>query len=174
MAESKKTCVERLFTDHGPALHAFLNRRLRKAADAAELAQEVYVRMLRIPDMSAVRNPEAYLYAVASNLAKEHGRRLAPGSKVIDIDEPTVQAQLAQLPSYGGEIDREQRVKRLHEVLNQLSPKCRAAVVLQYWHGLSYEEIGLRLGVSTNMVKKYLSQALVHCRRRMGRIGDDP
>jgi DNA-directed RNA polymerase specialized sigma24 family protein len=44
-------------------------------------------------------------------------------------------------------------------------------VVLQYWHGLSYEEIGLRLGVSTNMVKKYLSQALVHCRRRMSRLG---
>jgi RNA polymerase sigma-70 factor (ECF subfamily) len=173
MAEFKKTCVERLFIDHGPALHAFLSRRLGKAADAAELAQEVYVRMLRVPDMSAVRNPEAYLYAVASNLAKEHGRRSAPGSKVIDIDEPTVQAQLAQLPTYGGEIDREQRVKRLHEVLSQLSPKCRAAVVLQYWHGLSYEEIGRRLGVSTNMVKKYLSQALVHCRRRMRRIGDD-
>ena len=39
-----------------------------------------------------------------------------------------------------------------------------------YAHGLRYEEIALRLGVSTNMVKKYLSQALVHCRRRMARL----
>jgi len=56
-------------------------------------------------------------------------------------------------------------------VLQQLSPKCRAAVMLQYWHGMSYEEIAMQLGVSTNMVKKYLSQALAHCRRRMARLG---
>jgi RNA polymerase sigma factor (sigma-70 family) len=173
MAESKKNLVERLFADHGSALQAFLHRRLRKSPDAAELAQEVYLRMLRIPDMSTVRNPEAYLYAVASNLAKEHARRVPAGSRVIDIDDPMVQAQLAELPTYGGDLDREQRARRLREVLNQLSPKCRAAVVLQYWHGLSYEEIGLKLGVSTHMVKKYLSQGLMHCRRRMSRMGGD-
>ena len=76
-----------------------------------------------------------------------------------------------QPPSFAGQLDREKTIKRLREVLDQLSPKCRAAVVLQYWHGLTYEEIGQRLGVSANMVKKYLSQAIVHCRRRMARLG---
>jgi RNA polymerase sigma factor (sigma-70 family) len=52
-------------------------------------------------------------------------------------------------------------------VLMQLSPKCRAAVALRYRQELSYEEIGERLGVSSNMVKKYLVQALAHCRCRM-------
>ena len=117
MAESKKTCVERLFTDHGPALHAFLAAGSAKPRMPPSSRKKSMCACCAIPDMSAVRNPEAYLYAVASNLAKEHGRRSAPGSKVIDIDEPTVQAQLAQLPTYGGEIDREQRIKRLHEVL---------------------------------------------------------
>jgi RNA polymerase sigma-70 factor (ECF subfamily) len=54
-------------------------------------------------------------------------------------------------------------------VLAQLSPKCRAAVVLQYRYGLSYEDIAERLDVSPHMVKKYLAQALAHCRRRMAR-----
>ena len=63
------------------------------------------------------------------------------------------------------------RVKRLREVLQQLPPKCRTAVALQYWHGMTYEEISVHLGVSTHMVKKYLSQALTHCRRRMSRMG---
>jgi DNA-directed RNA polymerase specialized sigma24 family protein len=40
-------------------------------------------------------------------------------------------------------------------------------VVLRYRHELSYEEIGSRLGVSSNMVTKYLAQALAHCRCRM-------
>jgi RNA polymerase sigma factor (sigma-70 family) len=171
MAEIKKSLVERLFVEHGGALQAFLYRRVRRHPDAAELAQEVYVRMLRVPDMTTVRNPEAYLYAVASNLAKEHAHRAPHGSRVLDIDDPLVQGQLAELPAFGGDLDRERRIKRLREVLDQLSPKCRAAVVLQYWHGQSYEEIAQRLGISTNMVKKYLSQALMHCRRRMARLG---
>jgi RNA polymerase sigma factor (sigma-70 family) len=170
MAEIKKSLVERLFGEHGGALRAFLYRRVRSHPDAAELAQEVFVRMMRVPDMTAIRNPEAYLFAVASNLAKEHAQRAPRGAGVLNIDDPLVQEQLAELPAFGGQLDRERRVRRLREVLDQLSPKCRAAVVLQYWHGLSYEEIGQRLGVSANMVNKYLSQALVHCRRRMARL----
>jgi RNA polymerase sigma factor (sigma-70 family) len=170
MAELKKNLVERLFVEHGSALLAFLYRRVRRHPDAAELAQEVYVRMLRVPDMTTIRNPEAYLYAVASNLAKEHAHRVPHDSTVLDIDDPLVQEQLAELPAFGGLLDREQRIIRLREVLAQLSPKCRAAVVLQYWHGLSYQEIAQQLGVSTNMVKKYLSQALIHCRLRMARL----
>jgi RNA polymerase sigma factor (sigma-70 family) len=82
-----------------------------------------------------------------------------------------MQEQLAELPALAVELDAEQRIARLRQVLQQLPPKCHAAVVMQYWHGLSYEEIAQRLGISTHMVKKYLSQALVHCRRRMARLG---
>jgi RNA polymerase sigma-70 factor (ECF subfamily) len=170
MADNKKTQLERLFTNHRGALQAFLYRRVRRQPVAAELAQEVYVRMLRVPDIDAVRNPEAYLYTVASNLAKEHARHDAKDGAALDVDDPLVQEQLAELPVFGGQLDTEQRVRRLREVLNQLPAKCRATVVLQYWHDLSYEEIAERLGISSNMVKKYLSQALTHCRRRMARL----
>ena len=170
MATANKTLVERLFADHGGALQGFLARRVRRHPEAAELAQEVYLRMLRVADLDAIRNPEAYLYTVASNLAKEHARQERKDAAALDVDDPQVQEQLAELPSIAGELDNEQRIRRLREVLQQLPAKCQAAVVLQYWHGLSYEEIALRLGVSTHMVKKYLSQALLHCRRRMARL----
>jgi RNA polymerase sigma factor (sigma-70 family) len=171
MAETKKTRVARLFAEHGSSLQAFLIRRLRGHSDAAELAQEVYLRMLRVPDMDAIRNPESYLYTVASNLAKEHYRHQRTDGQALDIDDPLISEQLAELPQLAGQLDTETRIKRLREVLSQLPPKCQAAVVLQYWHGLSYDEIAERLGISAHMVKKYLSQAMVHCRRRMARLG---
>lgn len=171
MAKNKHTLVERLFAEHGGALRSFLSRRVRKQPDAAELAQEVYLRMLRLEDSSIIENPEAYLYTVASNLAKEHSRLERRSSSALDIDDPLIQQQLAVLPSFGAELDKQQRVARLQEVLRQLPAKCHAAVILQYWHGLSYDEIAQRLGISTNMVKKYLSQAMVHCRKRMARLG---
>ncbi|MEP6547799.1 MAG: RNA polymerase sigma factor [Gammaproteobacteria bacterium] len=171
MAETKRKLVERLFTEHGGVLRAFLFRRVRRQPDAADLAQEVYLRMLRVPDIETIRNPESYLFTVASNLAKEHVRHGYEEQRAVDVENPDVQEQLAELPSFAGDLDQEHRVERLREVLDQLSPKCRATVVLQYWHHQSYQEIAQQLGISTHMVKKYLSQALVHCRRRMVRIG---
>lgn len=171
MAEDKHALVERLFAEQGKVLCAYISRHIRRKSEAAGLAQEVYVRMLRIPDTESIRNPEAYLFTVASNLLREHAVQERRLSNSVGIDDPTVQDQLAELPAFGGQIDAERRIERLREVLRELTPKCHAAVVLSYWHGLTYEEIAQRLGVSTNMVKKYLSQALVLCRRRMARLG---
>ena len=80
------------------ALQSFFRRRIRSKADAADLAQEVYLRMLRISDQEAIRNPVLYLYTVANNLVKEHAvleRRHASG---IDIDEAPAHEQLEMLP----------------------------------------------------------------------------
>jgi RNA polymerase sigma-70 factor (ECF subfamily) len=169
MSETKKALLERLFAQHGAALLAFFYQRVRRRPDAAELAQEVYLRMLRISDIEAIRNPEAYLYTVASNLAKEHRVLEQRNANTLDIDDAA--ELLADLTPASAEIDTERRIRRLREVLRQLSTKAQAAVALHYWHGMSYQEVALQLGVSTHMVKKYLSQALAHCRRRMARLG---
>src|SRR5262245_58849379 len=170
MAEPKKGLIERLFAEHRRALQTFFYRRIRTKSDAPDLAQEVYVRMLRVSDTDAIRNPEVYLYTVASNLVKEHAVLDRRAVRDVTFDETRVQQRLGELPTLDGQVDATQRVGRLRTVLAQLSPKCQAAVILQYRHGLSYQEIGERLNVSPHMVKKYLAQALAHCRRRMARM----
>jgi RNA polymerase sigma factor (sigma-70 family) len=168
--EPKPSLVERLFAEHRGALQTFFLRRIRSKADAPDLAQEVYVRMLRISDREAIRNPVHYLYTVANNLVKEHAvldRRQASG---IDIDEAPALEQLETLPEFDGDLDVTQRIARLGVVLQQLRPKCRAAVELRFTHGLSYRAVAMHLGVSPQMAKKYVEQALSHCRRRMARL----
>ena len=167
----KPSLVERLFAEHRGALQSFFRRRIRSKADAADMAQEVYVRMLRISNQGAIRNPVLYLYTVANNLVKEHAvldRRQASG---IDIEEVATHEQLETLPAFDGELDTAQRVARLQVVLEQLRPRWQAAVELRFTHGLSYREIAIRLGVSQQMAKRYVAQALLHCRRRMARLG---
>jgi RNA polymerase sigma factor (sigma-70 family) len=171
MTEPGNAFVERLFARHRDALQAFFYRRIRTKSDAADLAQEVYLRMLRVSDADAIRNPEAYLYTVAGNLLKENAvvdRRQATGTEFKD-DEGL--PPLGDWPGFDAPLDADQRSERLRVVLRQLSPKCRAAVVLHYRYELSYEEIAARLEVSSHMVKKYLAQALSHCRLRMARLG---
>jgi transmembrane sensor len=111
--EPKSPLVERLFAEHRGALQTFFLRRIRAKADAADLAQEVYVRMLRISDQDTIRNPVHYLYTVANNLVKEHAvleRRRASG---IDIDEAPANEQLETLPEFDGDLDATQRIARL-------------------------------------------------------------
>jgi RNA polymerase sigma factor (sigma-70 family) len=171
VVEPKPSFVERLFAEHAGALQAFFRRRIQTKADAQDLAQEVYLRMLRISDQEAVRNPVHYLYTVANNLVKEHAvldRRWASG---IDIEEVEVREELNSLPAFDGELDEAARAARLSVVLKQLSPKCQAAIALRFTEDLSYREVAMRLGVSPQMAKKYVARALVHCRRRMARLG---
>jgi RNA polymerase sigma factor (sigma-70 family) len=169
--QSKPTLVERLFAEQLGALQAFFRRRIRSKADAPDLAQEVYLRMMRVRDQDAIRNPVHYLYAVANNLVKEHALAARRRAGSVDIEEVETHELLQVLPAFEGEVDALQRVARLRTVLKQLRPKCQAAVALRFTDGLTYQEIAVRLGISRQMAKKYVEQALVHCRRRMARLG---
>ena len=171
VTETKNAWVERLFAAHRGALQAFFYRRVRFRADATDLAQEVYLRMLRVKDMGSIRDTEAYLYTVAGNLAKEHAAREQRRGIAVNVEETTVQEELAELASFDTQIDVAQQVRRLRNVLRQLPPRWHAAVVLHYVQGLSYDEVAQRLGISSRMVKKYLGKALGHCRRRMASAG---
>ncbi len=169
MPESKQVLVEPIFEEQLIALRAVFFRRVRSQPQAADLAQEVYVRMLQVKDIGAIRDPHAYLFTVARNLADEHAfQRRAQFA--VDVEESSVQAELAEVPNFGTQIATARRSKKLRNVLCKLPAKQRAAVEMAYWHGLSYEQIAQRLSVSTHMVKKYLSQALVICRLRMARL----
>jgi RNA polymerase sigma-70 factor (ECF subfamily) len=170
MPEPKKTFVERLFAEHRNALQAFFYRRLKTKHDAADLVQEVYLRILRVKDADAIRNPEGYLYTVASNLVHERYVLDQRNPTPVDLDHPFVESELGRPGGFEELFDMDIRVVRLREVLAQLPPKCQATVHLKYQHGLSYQEIAERLGVSPHMVQKYLGMALAHCRRRMERM----
>jgi RNA polymerase sigma-70 factor (ECF subfamily) len=167
MSAPKKRFLEKLFAEHGGALQRYIYRRVRTKSDAPDLAQEVYARMLRVSDTEAIRNPQLYLYTVASNLVKEHAVRQLPLITGAELDETTVADRLGELPALDSQLESSQMVERLGTVLEQLPSRWRTALILQHRYGLTYQEIAERLGVSSNMVKKYLAQGLAQCRRRM-------
>ena len=127
--------------------------------------------MLRLSDTDTIRHPEAYLYTVAANLAREHHVLARRRGLTIDVQDVGLEDELAQLNSVIGEIDTEQRVTRLREVLQKLPLKCYAVMALKYWHGMSHAEIAADLHISERMVKRYLNQGLTHCRHHMIRQG---
>jgi RNA polymerase sigma factor (sigma-70 family) len=167
MAGPRRGFVEKLFAEHRRALQAYFYRRIRTKSEAPDLAQEVYARMLRVSDTEAIRNPQLYLYTVASNLVKEHALLEQRQGHRLELDESSLEQRLGELPALDSQLAGSERVEHLGAVLGRLPARWRTALILQYRYGLTYQEIADRLGVSSNMIKKYLAQGLGHCRRLM-------
>ena len=90
-------------------LRGFFLRRGSASEDAEDLAQEVYLRLLRSTgeDADAVENPEAYLFTVAANLAREHARARSSLPPLEDVD--LLAEVLKSEEDIEGEFERAQR-----------------------------------------------------------------
>jgi len=71
----KEQFLSSVVAQHGRPLMKFFVSRLPNSADAPDLVQEVYLRLLRLDRVDLIRCPEAYLFTVASNIAHEHNLR---------------------------------------------------------------------------------------------------
>jgi RNA polymerase sigma factor (sigma-70 family) len=155
---------------HGRPLMKFFVSRLPDSADAPDLVQEVYLRILRLERPDLIRCPEAYLFTIASNIAHEHGLKRSRQPPQITLEDAAPDELPADIVAFATAAPEEaalqsDRIRRLEAVLSRLSPKARATLVWHRRDGQTYEEIGAQLGISRNMVKKYLSQALAQCRK---------
>jgi RNA polymerase sigma factor (sigma-70 family) len=164
-SESKHAFLTSVERSYGQRLRRFVSARLRNAAaDAPDLMQEVYLRLLRIDDHEAIRNPQAYLFTVASHVLHQHALRHSTtlNSAAAIEAEPRLPADVQTDPA--AVVETEQAFEALGRSLQKLSPKAYATLILSRCEGLPLKEIGERLGVSRAQVKKYLACALVHVR----------
>jgi RNA polymerase sigma factor (sigma-70 family) len=166
-AEAARALITGLVASHGVKLRRFLLLRLRNAADVPDILQEVYLRMLRVPDVESIRSPEAYLFTVAQHVVQQHGLRQSATPPSIELSEMLNSARAVPDVDPVLELDAQQCLEQLQAELDRLSPKLRATFLLHRRDGLSLEEIAQHLGTSLPMVKKNLMQALVQLRQRL-------
>jgi RNA polymerase sigma factor (sigma-70 family) len=166
----KAKFVSSLVASHGRQLTKFFVSRLPDSSEALDLVQEVYLRLLRLQAPDLIRCPEAYLFTIAANLVREHGLKRSTRPVHIAIDDTPAEDLTADVELFAAAAPEDavlqaERVRKLEHMLRQLSPKARATLIWHRRDGQTYEEIAERLGISRNMVKKYLAQALAHCRK---------
>lgn len=169
ISDGKRSCWDQLFRQHRSGIAAFIRRRVRQPADASDLTQEVYLHFLRADRAELIRNPEAYLYAVAVNLLREQSVLDRRWGRTVDAAELPEYPALVDFRTPEEEVDRDARMARIAGLIEALPPKLQAVLILQYRDGLTYEEIAVHLGVSTHAVKKYVMQGLALCRKRLTR-----
>ena len=157
----RQQMLHRFYADHHGWLNGWLRRQLGCSQRAADLAQDTFVRVLsKDDDMAAIREPRAYLHTIAKGLLINHWRRRQIEQAYLDAlalqPEPVA-------PSPESQALIVETLLRIDAMLAQLPTRVRSAFLMSQLHGMTYAAIAAELGVSERMVKKYMSQAMLHC-----------
>jgi RNA polymerase sigma factor (sigma-70 family) len=167
-SERTRQFVTALEKTHGRSLRRFLATRMRHARpDVPDLVQEVYLRLLRIPDHEAIRNAQAYLYTIASHVLHQYALRQRVTDQVVDPTDIVSEVEASLETDPAERVQLEQRFAELGKGLEQLSSRAYATLMMVRCEGATFEEIGQRLGVSSRMAKKYMAKALSYCQQRL-------
>ncbi|HEY5759471.1 MAG TPA: sigma-70 family RNA polymerase sigma factor [Steroidobacter sp.] len=159
-----QSLVAGLVASHGLQLRRFLLARVRNVADVPDFIQEVYLRMLRVPNAESIRSPEAYLFTVAQHVVQQQALQSGTPTQLMRMLEPSQSGHEANPEQ---DASAQQCLEQLQRALEGLHPKARAAFILSRRDGLNFDEIAERLGVSRPMAKKYLTKALMRFRQSL-------
>ena len=151
-----------LYGMHHGWLHGWLRRSVGCSHQAADLAQDTFLRLLVRGQPISDRAPRALLARIARGLVIDHWRR--------DALERAYLEALAQLPepshpSPDVRYEALRCLERIAQLLDGLKPAVREAFLLYQVGGLTHAQVALELGISSRTVERHVASALLHCYR---------
>ena len=154
------SAVNDLYCDHHGWLKGWLRKRLGNSCDAADLAQDTFVRVIKARNALEIREPRPYLSMVAKGLLVDLFRRrsleqawLEALANVPQIEQPSLEEQAILL----------QALLQIDRMLQGLGAKVRQTFILSQFDGLTYPQIAERLNISVRSVNNYMAKAMEHC-----------
>ncbi len=160
---------EELVIAHQHRVYGVALRMLRDAAEAEEIAQEVFVRAYRgIASFKGEAKLSTWLYAIASRLCLN---RLAHSSRRLDRRGDETRNRLAEPgadPS--ADLERSEVEAALHRAIAELPEERRIVVILRDLEGLDYEEIAAALDLPLGTVRSRLHRARTDLKDKLERF----
>ncbi|MFT3803590.1 MAG: sigma-70 family RNA polymerase sigma factor [Burkholderiaceae bacterium] len=152
--------VEALYSNHHDWLRGWLRRKLGDAHQAPDLAHDTFLRVIATRNAAEIKQPREYLATIARGLVVDQWRRhaiehaylesLAARPEPLAISPETRAILIETLVA----IDR---------MLDSQGARTREIFLLAQFEGLTYAQVGARLGVSVTTVKNHLARALAQC-----------
>lgn len=150
--------AEGLFDRYSGPLLGFTERMLGVKAEAEEVTQDVFVKMIsRAEQYDGRASISTWLFAIAANACRDRLRSSWRTTSVPleGVPEPKGTDEAVE----GGLIERERR-QLVRSALARLTPEQREVLVLARYRGMPYAEIARALGISEGAVKTRVFRAL--------------
>jgi RNA polymerase sigma-70 factor (ECF subfamily) len=165
-----------LMDRHAERLFHYLLRHLANEADAADLAQEAFVRVYQHRSrFDPTEKFSTWLYTIATNLLRDrfrwHKRHPQVSLQTEDDQGRPLQDALPDTAATPGEqTDTNERALAVRKAVESLPEELRTAVILSEYEGFSHAEIGAVLNCSAKAVESRLYRARAHLRQRLEKI----
>lgn len=166
LAEGHEAALNELMARHGPKLFNYLIRCLRNEEDAADAAQETFVRVYQ---HRAKFDPDqrfsTWLYAVATNLVKDRYRHRARHPQVsLDAANEATGGNLRETlpepgPMPGDTLAAKERAETVRLAVGSLPEELQTPLILSEYEELSHSEIGRVLQCSAKAVETRIYRA---------------
>ena len=160
MSTLDPSSMHQLYSDHNRWLKGWLRVRLGNSADAADLAQDTFLKVMTARNAGPIREPRGYLSAVARSLLIDKSRRrtielaylhaLSLQPEPVEVS-PEIRLSIIEMLV---EVDR---------LLDELGSRTREIFLAVQLEGLTYAAVGERFGVSVTTVKNHLIRAMTRC-----------
>ncbi|MCY1407227.1 putative RNA polymerase sigma factor FecI [compost metagenome] len=149
------------YRDHHGLVRNWLYKMLGNASDAADLAHDVFLRLLvRKREFESDSHVRAYLLAVSRNACIDFRRRRQVEQAWLDV---LANRPEAYAPSEEQRAMILEALEQVHAMLESLPEKVAEAFLLSQVQGLGYREIAQRMGLSERTIGKYMAQAMYQC-----------
>jgi RNA polymerase sigma-70 factor (ECF subfamily) len=163
-AEGDRQAFDVLVERHQRQVYRLCYRFVGRHEDAAELAQDTFVRAFRaLPKFERTAKFSTWLHRIAVNVCLNRLAVKRPAH--VPLDE-----RLA-VPGSGEAADeavlREERGARVRAAIARLPTKQRATLILRVYHELPHEEIAGILGSSVGAAKANLFHALAKLKKQL-------
>ncbi len=177
LAAGHDAALNDLMGRHGEPVFHFLIRVLQNETDAADLAQEAFVRVYQNRlKFDRGRKFSTWLYAIAANLARDRVRwRLRHPQVSLDAENEETGGTLAdavagQSPSPSQLMEAKEKAAAVRRAIAELAEDLRLPLVLAEYEGRAQGEIASILDCSVKAVEMRLYRARRQLRKRLERL----
>jgi RNA polymerase sigma factor (sigma-70 family) len=171
MPKSKHDLFNNLFHRHSKELLSFAGWRVGEA-EAEDLVQDTYLRLLQHPEPASINNPRAYLYKVTANLGFDHHRKESVRGKYTETDELEPDDLLSPLPGPEALMEGELLLRNCLMALKILPEIYSHVFFLNRIDGLTHAEIADTLQLPRRTVERYCAKAFARCFTHILRVQD--
>jgi RNA polymerase sigma-70 factor (ECF subfamily) len=177
LAEGHDEALNSLMDRHGEPLFHYLIRLVQDETVAADLAQETFVRAyLNRRGYNPRHKLATWLYAIATNLARDRSRWLARHPQ-ISLEQPHTneQAELKDMlrgadPDPSERLAANERAEIVRQAVASLPDELRIPLLLAEFEDWSQAEIGQILGCSAKAVEMKLYRARQQLRQPLAQL----
>lgn len=153
---------QQVYNTYKRQIIATMLRILKSPVLVEELVQELF---LKVWDNRENIDPDgsiqAYLFVIASNMAKNTLRKAYYDKKMRSMLQPIDEQTYAQIDDY---INKKENKELLEQILSYLPQRRREVYRLCKLEQLSYKEAALRLGISENAINDHIKKANLQIR----------